>query len=763
MGRPDPLTAACQVVQGFHQTVPLEKQEVAVLYDMIAARLLITVATAADNLHAEPENQYLQVSARPAWEALAKWRDYSPTLAHYRLRAACGWEAVPNRAHFEKWILQQPSIHPVMPLAGKKVAPLDLSVSSLDLGNNNRFLEIGPFCRAIDEILDNASADFGVGGYGEVRPFYTTDAYQIMGNEGAQWRTVHLGLDVWGAAHTPVYAPLAGTVYSVADNAGERDYGPTVIVEHSINEELVFYTLYGHLSQDSVTHLIIGQAVTAGEIIATLGPAPENGNWPPHLHFQIILDLLDEQQDFPGVCYPSERTTWLSLCPNPALLFPELPELHEDRWEQEAIFHKRSQFLGRSLSISYWKPLHMVRGFGAYLYDQNARRYLDTVNNVAHVGHEHPLVVKAAQRQIAVLNTNTRYLHENVVRFAEELVQTLPAELSVVHFVNSGSEANELALRMAKSYSGQQDIIALEVGYHGNTGACIDVSSYKFDGKGGSGAPPHTHIVPMPNLYRGQFRDPATAGKAYATAVGEVLKQLQQQGRGPAAFLAESILSCGGQIVLPEGYLKAIYQQVRAAGGLCIADEVQVGFGRVGSHFWGFELQGVVPDIVTMGKPIGNGHPLAAVVTTPTVAEAFANGMEFFNTFGGNPVSAAIGRAVLRVIQEEDLQANAQQVGQYLRQGLLTLQAKHSIIGDVRGPGFFQGIELVKDQTTLEPAAAEASYLANRMRQRGILMSTDGPLYNVLKIKPPMCFGQTQADFLLENLDLVLRENMFQL
>ncbi|MEL6658883.1 MAG: aminotransferase class III-fold pyridoxal phosphate-dependent enzyme, partial [Bacteroidota bacterium] len=187
------------------------------------------------------------------------------------------------------------------------------------------------------------------------------------------------------------------------------------------------------------------------------------------------------------------------------------------------------------------------------------------------------------------------------------------------------------------------------------------------------------------------------------------------------------------------------------------------GFGRVGSHFWGFELQGVVPDIVTMGKPIGNGHPLAAVVTTPTVAEAFANGMEFFNTFGGNPVSTAIGRAVLRVIQEEDLQANAQQVGQYLRQGLLTLQAKHPIIGDVRGPGFFQGIELVKDQTTLEPAAAEASYLANRMRQRGILMSTDGPLYNVLKIKPPMCFGQTQADFLLENLDLVLRENMFQL
>ncbi len=404
----------------------------------------------------------------------------------------------------------------------------------------------------------------------------------------------------------------------------------------------------------------------------------------------------------------------------------------------------------------------MVRGFGAYLYDQNARRYLDTVNNVAHVGHEHPAVVRAAQRQMAVLNTNTRYLHENVVRFAEELVQTFPPQLSVVHFVNSGSEANELAIRMAKAYSGQQDIIAVEVGYHGNTGACIDVSSYKFDGKGGKGAPPHTHIVPMPDVYRGQFNDPATAGQAYAQAVEATLTQLQQQGRGPAAFLAESILSCGGQVVLPAGYLAAVYKQIRAAGGLCIADEVQVGFGRVGSHFWGFELQGVVPDIVTMGKPIGNGHPLAAVVTTPAVAEAFANGMEFFNTFGGNPVSAAIGSAVLKVIQEEELQDNALQTGQYLRQGLLELQSKHPIIGDVRGPGFFQGIELVRNETTLEPAAAEASYLANRMRQRGILMSTDGPLHNVLKIKPPMCFGQVQADFLLENLDWVLREDMFQ-
>lgn len=763
MDQADPLGAACVVVRGFHQVLPLEDIELQVLFDLIAARLLITVATAAENQQLEPDNPYLQVSARPAWALLSKWRTVAPRLAYFRFRAACDLEAVPQQKSFSDWLAKEPKLHEVMPLEGQRLVALDLSVSSLDLGNNDRFLEIGPFTRTVERLLEDQQADFGVGGYGEVRPFYTTDAYQVMGNEGAQWRTVHLGLDVWGPAHTPVFAPLAGTVHSVADNAGERDYGPTVILRHEVSEELTFYTLYGHLSRQSVEHLQKGQRVAAGDTIAAVGPAPENGNWPPHLHFQLILDMLDEEQDFPGVCYPTERSTWLSLCPDPGRFYPNLPRVADSAWSADQILAERQNNLGRSLSISYNDPLHIVRGFGTYLYDQDARRYLDTVNNVAHVGHEHPRVVRAAQRQMALLNTNTRYLHENVVRFAEELASTLPPELSVVHLVNSGSEANELALRMAKTVTRQRDVIAVEVGYHGNTGACIDISSYKFDGKGGQGAPPHTHIVPMPDIYRGPYRDQKTAGEKYAAHVGTALERIQGNGRQVAAFIAESILSCGGQIVLPDGYLQAAYAQVRAAGGLCIADEVQVGFGRVGEHFWGFELQGVVPDIVTMGKPIGNGHPLAAVVTTPEVATAFANGMEFFNTFGGNPVSAAIGRAVLGVIQEEALQENALTVGRELRQGLLELQTRHPIIGDVRGPGFFQGIELVRDPGSLEPAAAEAAYLANRMRQRGILMSTDGPHYNVLKLKPPMCFSASQARFLLENLEVVLQEDMFRL
>jgi 4-aminobutyrate aminotransferase-like enzyme len=332
----------------------------------------------------------------------------------------------------------------------------------------------------------------------------------------------------------------------------------------------------------------------------------------------------------------------------------------------------------------------------------------------------------------------------------------------LVYFVNSGSEANELALRMVKTLTQQKDIIAIETGYHGNTGVCIDVSSYKFDGKGGKGAPEYTHILPMPDVYRGVIRESATAGRDYANYIHQLLEQIHNKERNVAGFIGESILSCGGQIVLPRGYLAEVYAAVRSSGGLCIADEVQTGFGRVGESFWAFEQQHVVPDIVTVGKPFGNGHPLAAVITTQAIADAFANGMEYFNTFGGNPVSCAIGSAVLKVIKEENLQQNARSTGNYLIENFKTLQQQFPIIGDVRGTGLFLGFELIEDPKTLKSATDQATYLANRMRQRGILMSVDGPDNNVLKIKPPLCFSQTDADFLLENLAHVLREDFMR-
>jgi 4-aminobutyrate aminotransferase-like enzyme len=419
----------------------------------------------------------------------------------------------------------------------------------------------------------------------------------------------------------------------------------------------------------------------------------------------------------------------------------------------------RNRHLGKSLSISYKNPLKIVRGAMQYLYGHDGRAYLDTVNNVCHVGHCHPRVVKAAQEQIAVLNTNTRYLHDNIVEYARRLADTLPEPLSVCFFVCTGSEANEMALRMARTHTRAADFVVLDHAYHGNTNAIIEISPYKFDGPGGTGCPPHVHKALLPDVYRGPYKaDDPNVGQKYAEDVHRAFKEAAARGKKPAAFIHESLPSVGGQIVLPEHYLKNAYRYAREAGALCIADEVQVGFGRVGTHMWGFETQGVIPDIVTMGKPIGNGHPLAAVVTTPEIADSFHNGMEYFNTYGGNPVSCAIGLAVLDVIKDEQLQQNALKVGEHFKTGLHRLMDKHPSIGDVRGLGLFLGVELVSDRETLAPAVDQSYYIAERMKEEGILVSVDGPFYNVLKIKPPLVFTQTDADLYVNTLDKIMSE-----
>jgi 4-aminobutyrate aminotransferase-like enzyme len=385
-------------------------------------------------------------------------------------------------------------------------------------------------------------------------------------------------------------------------------------------------------------------------------------------------------------------------------------------------------------------------------------------------------VVRAGQLQMAVLNTNTRYLHENLVEYARRLTAMLPAPLRVCFFVNSGSEANELALRLARAHTHQKDMVVVDVGYHGNTTSSVDISPYKHNHKGGMGAPDWVHVIPIPDCYRGAHNaGDAAAGQQYAQHVAEAIQKIGtlpphyqaptanvrwQPQRGVAGFICESVLSCGGQIVLPPNYLRTAYAHVRAAGGVCIADEVQTGFGRVGSHFWAFETQGVVPDIVTMGKPMGNGHPLGAVVTTPEIATSFNNGLEYFNTFGGNAVSCAIGMAVLDVLEQEQLQAQALRVGNHLLAGLRRLMGQHDIIGDVRGLGLFCGFELVRNRISKAPATEAATYVVNRLKDHGILLSTDGPFENVVKIKPPLCFDESNADFLLEMLDKVLRERL---
>lgn len=759
--KPDPLTAIFYLVQGFHRVFPLSETEAEALFPLLGARLLISVCCSAINLAEHPDNVYLQVSDEPAWALMEKLRVIPPALAHATIRHACGWEPCPLHAVFAQWAKHHSqTIHPIVPAGLNEARWLDLSVGSPDLGNYADIEDADKLHRRIADVLQGA---VGIGRYDETRPFYTTDAYAVQGNEGPQWRTVHLGLDIFMPPGTPVSAPLEGRVHSFQDNARDRDYGPTIILEHHVTDSIVFYTLYGHLTRSSLDGLETGQKIAAGQAFCQIGPMPENGNWSPHLHFQLILDLLGQAGDYPGVAFPESCAVWKSICPDPWLLLSGHYSEKPPALSGADILEYRSRHLGKNLSVSYEKPLQMLRGWRQYLFDDTGRRYLDTVNNVAHVGHEHPRVVQAGQRQMAVLNTNTRYLHEQIVRFTEELLATFPPQLNVAFLVNSGSEANELALRLAKNYTGQEDVITVEAGYHGNSQGCVAVSPYKFDGPGGRGAPPQVHVTPIPDAYRGLYRGSgAETGRQYAAHVAAAVRRIREAGRDVAAFICETVISCGGQVPLPPGYLAGAAWAVRSGGGLYIADEVQTGCGRHGRHFWAFEEHGVVPDIVTVGKPIGNGHPLGVVVTTRAIADAFANGMEYFNTFGGNPVSCAIGLEVLRVVREENLQQKALETGAYLSGQLNALAQRFPIIGDVRGPGLFIGFELVENPETRTAAAAKASYLANRMRTLGVLMSTDGPLHNVLKIKPPLVFGKKDADFLSEMLEKVLQEDFMK-
>ena len=408
------------------------------------------------------------------------------------------------------------------------------------------------------------------------------------------------------------------------------------------------------------------------------------------------------------------------------------------------LLEARNRHISKSLSVAHGKPLHIVRGEMQYLYAADGTRYLDLVNNVCHVGHCHPHVVAAGQRQMAQLSTNTRYVFDGLTDYLSRLALTLPDPLNVGFLVNSGSEANELAVRLARAHTGFHGMVVVDGAYHGNTDMLVDLSPYKFLGPGGKGEPePWVHVVPVPDTYRGAERD-------YAAEMAEIVVNAAPI----AGFLVEPMLSCAGQIPLPEGYLAAVSEHVHKEGGLVIADEVQVGFGRVGT-MWAFEEHGAVPDIVTMGKPMGNGFPLAAVFTSPEIAASLGE-MEWFSSTGGNTVSCAIGGAVLDVIEEERLMLRATELGVRFIQGLRELQGRHPIIGDVRGGGLFLGFELVRDQDTLEPAADEAGRIVDEMRERGVLLSTDGPLHNVIKIKPPMVLTEDDVDTALAHLDEVL-------
>jgi 4-aminobutyrate aminotransferase-like enzyme/Ser/Thr protein kinase RdoA (MazF antagonist) len=771
LGKRDPLSAAQAIISGYHRAHPLQESEIKILFPLMAMRLAVSVVISAQRKQCRPDDPYMTISEAPALQALERLDKINHRFAHYAFRDACNCPPEPRLAVIADYLKRSAAgAAPILGVDQRRVPAhvFDLSVSSGFLGADPRNAECAPLANAINDELqrDNTigAVTIGVGRYNEPRLLYTSQLFQSSKNPVEENRTIHLGLDLFAPAGTAVHAPLTGTVEAFANNAQHLDYGPVIILKHATSAGEAFYTLYGHLTHDSLEKLNVGQQIKAGEKFASIGTAEENGGWPTHLHFQIITDLLDLGANFPGVALASQRSIWTSLSPDPNLLLaiPEkyFPAVEPTRNETLAA---RKNSLAANLGLSYDRPLKIVRGWKQYLYDDAGRAFLDVYNNVPLVGHSHPRVVRAAQEQLALLNTNTRYLHDNATRYAERLTQLLPASLRVCFFVNSGSEANELALRLARTHTHREDVIVLDHAYHGHTNTLVDISPYKFNGPGGGGKKPWVHVAPLPDDYRGPYRrDDAEAGEKYAAHVANIFAQAKSESRQIAAFIAETLPSVGGQIVFPKNYLSETYNHVRANGAVCIADEVQVGFGRLGTHFWGFETQQVVPDIVVLGKPIGNAFPLAAVITTPEIAASFANGMEFFSTFGGNPVACAAGLAVLDVLKDENLQENALHIGEHLKKALQALQERHALVGDVRGSGLFLGVDLVLNRGLRMPAPQQAGYIVNRLRDMGVLAGTDGPHHNVLKLRPPLIFTKPDADLFVATLDIILGEDPAQ-
>lgn len=766
LDKQSPLVTAHHVLRGYHSISPLTEKEIGLLFPLICSRLTMSVSIAAHQQELEPNNEYLRISELSAWNTLSKLRKIHPRFATYVLRHACGMEPCTDTTRVINWLkANQKKIGPILdvPLTGESCCTVDLSVNSLNIPNPAYLEDPQKLHDVFYGSIRQTRALVGVGRYNEARIIYRGPQYAIHDSDPSETRTIHLGTDIIVESGTSVKCPIKGKIHSFSRNDEIFDLGPTIIIEHEIpKQNLKFYTLYRHLSRDSLNGLKEGDTLEVGEQVGILGTSSENGGWPAHLHFQLIVDMLDQKGDFFGVAPPSQREVWTSICPDsnlilgiPSAVFPQ------NELSRSQILELREKYLSRSLSVSYKSPLKIVRGFMQYLYDEDGQEYLDIRNNVPQIGHSNPVVVDALSRQAAVLNTNTRYLNDLLVLYAERLCEKFPEPLRICFFVNSGSEANELALRLARVHTKQRDVVAIKGAYHGNTDRLIDISSYKHDGTGGEGVPDYVHTVRMPDTYRGEIKSSnIKAGSKYARDVYEAIQDIKSHNRNVMAFISEPLMGCGGQIIFPDGYLKAAFKHVRKAGGVCIVDEVQTGFGRMGSHFWGFETQGVIPDIVTLGKPIGNGHPIGAVVTTPEIAESFHTGMEFFSTTGGNTVSCAVGLAVLDTIKRFELQKNALEVGNYLFNRLTELKGRHPVVGDVRGIGLFIGVELVRDSISLEPAAEETEYVVERMKDFKILVSLDGPLNNVLKIKPPLVFTKKNADRLVDTLDIILYEDL---
>lgn len=748
MGQRSPLDALCTLTKGFAAACPLSGEEVDVIFPLTAMRLAVSVVNSTLRKRLAPDDEYIVISERPAWAALEALACVTPAFAAAALRSTLGLTplALTAAARVHAAIASSPAASAALASS----APIrhtfgEGALGEADAGDEFDWtavdrLEISPAIHTEAYLCALSNSATIISHFGALRRARApASGASLEGSVGVEPTNLLLGSALVLPQTATFSTPRSGRVVAVS--------GSAVMFEHSPFARTIWRGL------DLKADVSVGAEFAGGVHFGTSRAGRA-------VFVQALADDAGYGLSFPVWGRARDADAWASFVCDPVLLagLPAPPAgVTAPPSAKETLADRRARF-GGNVRLSYAQPIKAVRGAAQFLFDANGAVYLDTYNNVPSVGHAHPRVVRAVAAQTARLATNTRYLHDGILAYSRELTALLPDPLRVCFFTTSGSEANELALRLARTVTRRKDVIVLRHAYHGHTGGLIDISPYKFDGPGGSGAPPTTHVVECPDVFRGPWRrsDPL-AGEKYA-ADGPCA--LLRAGVEPAAFIAESVPSVAGQIELPDGYLRDVYAAVRAAGGVCIADEVQTGFGRLGSpFFWGFQLGGVVPDIVTVGKPIGNGFPLGAVVTTRAIADAFDNGMEYFCTGGGGPVAAAAGLAVLAVLRDEELPANAARVGEHLKARLQELAARHPLIGDVRGRGLFLGVELVRDAATLEPGTEEAAYVCNRLRDVGILVGTEGPAHNILKVRPPLCFTMRDADYFVKQLDAVLAED----
>jgi 4-aminobutyrate aminotransferase-like enzyme/Ser/Thr protein kinase RdoA (MazF antagonist) len=713
------LQGIAAVVSAFHAELPLTEDELAAVFPLVLARCAACAVSTSQQAEVDPDNIYANDLIDIDWSNLEAAAAIPPGLAHATIRTACGLPAHPASEALRRHLGEVRRCAPI-DLGERAAVVVDLSVASPAYAHGEWESPDGvAACVAVGE------GELAVGRYGEAR-------LHRAGRPGAEAPgAIHLGVDVFASVGEHVRSPLDASVVGTADN--------TVALEAVLPGGERFRVLL-----DGVEPRPLGDAVSAGDVVGEV--ARRGSGMPPHLHVQIALDAFDAV-----TAWATEdlRDAWAGICPDPTALAgldvtataPPAADVHG----------LRKRVLADAQRLYYRDPPQIVRGWRHHLYDGAARPYLDMVNNVAVLGHSHPAVAEAANRALRLLNTNSRFLYDSMPRFAERLVELLPAPLDRVFLVSTGSEANDLALRLARAYTGREPVIAVAGAYHGWTTATYAVGTSLFDNPAAAASPPPgLRVVPQANAYRGEHRfDGPDAAERYAGFVRDAAP-------GAAAFICEPVLGNAGGVIPPDGYLRQAFAHVRAAGGVCIADEVQVGYGRLGEWFWAFEQQDAVPDIVTIAKATGNGHPVGAVITTEEIAESLHREAGFFSSVGGSPLSCEIGIAVLDAIRDERLQANAAVVGAHLRDGLEQLAGRHELIGAVHGRGLYLGVELVRDRESREPATEEAYALCERMRELGVIVQPTGDHENVLKVKPPLCMDRESADLFVETLDRVL-------